>query len=128
MTPEEIKKGNLEIAKMIGVDIIEAYPPNKDYKQSGLLFKLPKEFAEAVGEHHLYHSSLKFHLSYNWLMEVVEFIEENEGTQIWIGKQECTLFIERNSRLASRMGFASKKAALFDVVSKYAERYNTLNP
>lgn len=120
MTHEEIYQGNLEIAKMLGIEIIEAYPPNKETKQDGLLFKLDKDFAQSVNSVFLHVSTLKFHCDWNWLKQALLFIESNWYTYT-ITPNNCIIKHLWDNNIHIESG---GNDSVYKCVKMFAELYN----
>jgi len=89
-----MKEFNTLCAKFLGATVEQAYANNPKVGQSGLIFTFPKEVAPKLGLFTTYSlESLKFDSDWNWLMLVIEKLE-NEG---WIAAINSTITIIRES-------------------------------
>lgn len=115
-----IEQGNIEIAKMLKTEIIEAYPFNKETKQDGLLYKLDKDFAQSVNSVFLHVSTLKFHCDKNWLHEALNFITKLNYTYT-ITPNNCVIrhLWDGNTHIES-----GGDNCVYKCVKMFAELYN----
>lgn len=130
MTTEEIYNGNVEIAKMLGDFIVDVwftnnngdyylgkcYTPNRSDKQHFCGAQDKKYVLKTISDH-VQH----FHKDWEWLMNAVEFIEE-QNTQITIKNNNCKIEYLIGQYIETIA--PNKKQAVFIAVSQFAEMYN----
>ena len=126
MTPEEITERNKQIALMMGAVPEQWYPPSEPYKQSGVHFAFPQGGWYPNNQRHHCKELLKFHSDWNWLMEVVEFIESKEW-HIVINKNDCSIFNTEHAFSSKGICYQTlaknKQEAVFITVSIFASLY-----
>lgn len=85
MTQEQILESNKIIAEFMGAEITQAYSKTKE--QDGVLFYYPKDTSPSMYRN-LSSSGIKYHKEWDWLMPVVDKLEEL-GYEININGNDC---------------------------------------
>lgn len=115
MEQKEIIEGNKLIAEFMGAE--------KSFYGDYMIFTIDNP--QYTGK--INHSDIKYHTSWDWLMPVVEKIEEN-GCQIEIELYSC--YVINSEKLLDEMNILfqahcdSKIKAVYEVVVSYIRWYN----
>jgi hypothetical protein len=109
MSDEEIESNNKLIVEFMGWKVIPTHSKELRY--------------ENLEGNHYYLHKLKFHNSYDWLMPVVECIE-NLNFQFWIGKYGTSIKSEKIGNFEVNIKEPKKLNAIYFAVIEFIKYYN----
>ena len=110
MKKKEIEEGNILIAKFLDL--------NLQYRD-GIIPILENEW----GEDDILSEWAKWHISWYWLMPVVEKIE-SMGYEVWLKKQSCWIYDYPEKKIVHIMDSYNKIEAVYKAVVEFIKWYN----
>ena len=122
-TQEEILEGNKLIAEFMGAEVSQAYSKTKE--QDGLMFYYSKDSSPDTYRN-LSSAAIKYHSSWDWLMPLVEKIEELNVTESFfiIEDKTCILWLTDTKDICQRS--SSKIESVYNTVVEFIKWHKTL--